>query len=129
MHGRGEQAVEEAELDVGGQRHARRQPGQQGALHDRPRHHEAEVGLDVGELPRRPCAALVPLAMTASSISGSTKVGMSSCARRNCTVSARRPSAGHDAALAGERRAQAGTHGLGVVGAGRRRGAFQRASP
>ena len=37
--------------------------------------------------------------MTASSISGSTNVGISSCARRNCTDSARRPSAATTTAL------------------------------
>ena len=46
---------------------------------------EAEVGRRRRGTPRRPCAALVPLAITASSMSGSTNVGISSCARRNCT--------------------------------------------
>ena len=49
MHGRGEQAVEEAELDVGGHRDPGGQAGEDRALDDRPGDDEGQVGLHVRE--------------------------------------------------------------------------------
>ena len=112
VHGRGQQPVEEAELDVGGHRDPGRQPREDRALDDRARARRTpgrtrRRGSPAGP-GRRSCRWRSPPAAS----SGSTNVGISSCARRNCTLSARRPSAAHHAALL-----RHGAHDAGAIAA------------